>query len=166
MKSINSESSGQAAVEYLLIFSAVLAVFTAVTITQIINPASDAARDSLYLSQARTAVDAIAGAINTVYSNGQGAVKSISLQMDRTWTLQLDNIRNKLRIMVEISAGVENVEDNLQYKIENYHSISNIADGAYTVIVEWPENENVHEDLYGGALADKKIYIYIGRGGG
>ena len=156
---------GQAAIEYLLIFSAVLVVFTAVTITQIITPASDAARDSLYLSQARTAVDAIAGAINAVYANGRGAVNSVGLQMDKSWTLQLDSATNKLRIMVEISAGNENVEDNLRYKIENNRSLD-IAAGAYTVIVEWPENENVREDLYGGALADKKIYIYIKTSGG
>lgn len=154
---------GQAAVEYLLIFSAVLAVFTAVTITQIITPASDAARDSLYLSQARTAVDAIAGAINTVYANGRGAVKSVSLQMDKSWTLQFDNATNKLRILVGISTGNENVEDNLCYKIKNNHSLSNIAAGTYTVIVEWPENMNIRENIYGGALADKKIYIYIER---
>ncbi len=162
----NTKSSGQTAVEYLLIFSAVLVVFTTATIVQMINPASDAGRDSLYLSQARTASDAIAGAINTVYSNGQGAVKSISLQIDKTWTLQLDNANNKLRILVEISTGVESVGDNLRYKVENYHALSNIASGTYTVIVEWPESAGVRENLYSGAISDKKIYIYLGRGGG
>ena len=157
---------GQAAIEYLLIFSAVLVVFTAITITQIITPASDAAKDSLYLSQARTAVDAIAGAINTVYANGRGAVNSVGLQMDKSWTLQFDNTTNKLRILVGISTGNENVEDNLRYKIESNHSLSNIAAGTYTVIVEWPENTNVQENIYGGALANKKIYIYIGSNGG
>ncbi len=152
---------GQSAVEYLLIFSAVLVIFAAVTFGQMINPAQEAARDTLYLSQARSAADAISGAINSVYANGQGAVKSVSFQMDRSWTLQLDNAKNKLRIIIETSTGSENVEDNLRYEIDNYHSLSGIAAGTYTVIVEWPENSSIQENIDGSALVDKKIYIHI-----
>ncbi|MFH1821883.1 MAG: hypothetical protein ABH852_05550 [Methanobacteriota archaeon] len=157
---------GQAAVEYLLIFSVALTLFASVTVVQLINPSSDAAGDTLYLSQARNAVDAIAGAINTVYANGRGAVKSVSLQIDRSWTLQLDNATNKLMITVGISTGSENVWDNLRYTIKKTQSISNIDAGTYTAIVEWPKNVNAQENIYDGALADKKIYIYINPSGG
>lgn len=152
---------GQSAVEYLLIFSSVLVIFAAVTFGQMINPAQEAARDTLYLSQARSAADAIAGAINTVYSNGRGAVKSVSVSMSSSWSLQLDNVKNKLRIIIETSRGNENVEDNLQYGIDNYHSLSGIPSGTYTVIVEWPDNSGVLENINSSVLADKKIYIYI-----
>ena len=157
---------GQTAVEYLLIFSAVLMIFATVTFAQMINPASEAARDALYLSQARSAADAIAGAIDTVYANGQGAVKSVSISMDCSWRLQLDNAGNKLRIVVQISQGSKNVEDNLRYKIDNFHSLSNISSGTYTVIVEWSENRKILENIDGRAIGDKKIYIYIRPRGG
>lgn len=154
---------GQTAIEYLLVFSAVLVLFASVTILQMINPTSDAARDTLYLSQARSAADAIAGAIDTVYANGPGAVKSVSFQMDKSWDLQLDNVENKVRIIVENSTGgFVNVEDNLWYEIDNYHALSGITTGTCTVIVEWPDDNSVRENIDGSALADKKIYIYIG----
>ena len=152
---------GQSAVEYLLIFSAVLVIFAGVTIGRMINPAQDAARDALYVSQARSAADAISGAIDTVYANGRGAVKSVSISMDCSWTLQLDNAKNRLRIIVETSTGTKNVEDNLRYEIDNYHSLSGIAAGTYTVIVEWPENGRIPENIDGSALTGEKIYIRI-----
>ena len=152
---------GQSAVEYLLVFSAVLVLFASVTMAQMITPAGEAARDALYLAQARTGVDAIAGAISTVYANAPGAVKSVSLQMDRSWTLQLDNIRNKLRVIIETSGGEKRVEANLRYQIDNYHSISGIPSGTYTVIVEWSENKSILEGIDTRALTDKKIFIYI-----
>jgi len=157
---------GQAATEYLLIFAVMLAIFTAVTWAQMINPAQEAGGDALYLSQARSATDAIAGAINSVYCNGRGAVKSVSLSMDHSWSLQLDNSQNKLRIVVQTSQGTENVEDNLRYKIDNYHSLSNISAGTYTVIVVWPENTQIPENIDGSSIGNNKVYIYIGPCGG
>lgn len=152
---------GQTAVEYLLIFSTVLVLFASVTIAQMINPATDAANDALYLSQARSAADAIAGAIDTVYSNGPGAVKSVSFQMDKSWSLELDNAEDKLRITVGISTGDENVEDNLRYDIDNYHLLSGAPTGTCTAIVEWPDNSTVLENIDNSAIFDKKICIYI-----
>jgi uncharacterized protein (UPF0333 family) len=156
---------GQSAVEYMLIFSAALVLIASVTLAQMINPASEAARDTLYLSQARSAADAIAGAIDTVYANGRGAVKSISIHMDWSWDLQLDNVKNKLRITVETSKGNENAEDNLRYKINNYHSFLGIPAGVYTVIVEWPEDKQKLEGI-DYRVDSSKIYIYIRPPGG
>ena len=165
MKYRRAALRGQSAIEYLIIFSAALALFVSVTFTQMINPSSEAASDSLCLSQARTAADAIAGSINTVYANGPGAVKSATVQIDRSWAVQLDNKKNVVRITVGISTGNENLEDDLLYKISSYHSLPNVPAGTYTVIVEWPENVTSRENIYGGALANKKIYIYIRPGG-
>ncbi len=152
---------GQSAIEYLLIFSAMLAIFATVTLGQMINPAQEAARDAMYLSQARSATDAISGAINTVYGDGQGAVKSVSFQIDQTWGLQLDNVANKLRIQIPTSRGWENVEDNLRYGVDNYHSLSNIPSGTYTVVVEWPDNQQKLENIDDQAVGSGKIFIYI-----
>ena len=136
---------GQAAVEYLLIFSAVLVIFATVTLGQMINPAQEAGRDTLYLSQARSAADAIAGAINSVYSNGKGAVKSVSFPMDRNWDLQLTE--NKLTISLEISSGTQNVQSNLRYGFDG--SIQNLSAGTYTAIVEWSSaNNSLTQDNY------------------
>ncbi len=158
-------SRGQSAVEYLIVFSAALALFATVTFTQMINPSSDAARDTMYLSQARTAADSIAGAINTVYANGRGAVKSISVQIDRDWTIQLDNAKNVIRITVATGTGSENLEDNILYKLNGGYSLANLPGGTYTVIVEWPENNNACENLH-GAPENRKIYLSIKPGGG
>jgi len=152
---------GQTAIEYLLVFSAMILLLASVTMVKMINPAKDAASDTLQLSQARSAADAIAGAIDTVYADGKGAVKSVSFYMDGGWSLQLDNIENKLRIIVGTSKGNENVEDNLRYEIDNYHSLSGISSGAYTVIVEWSENKQKLENIDGRAVGNGKISIYI-----
>jgi len=136
---------GQAAVEYLLIFSAVLVIFATVTFGQMINPAQDAGRDTAYLSQARFAADAIAGAINSVYSNGKGAVKSVSFPMDYSWDLQLTE--NTLTISLEISSGTQNVQCNLKYGFDS--SLQNLSVGTYTVIVEWSSvNNSFTQDNY------------------
>ena len=155
---------GQSAVEYLLIFSTMLMLFASVTMFQMITPATNAANDTLYLSQARSAVDIIGGAINTVYSNGPGAVKSVSFQMDEACTIYFDNAENKentLRISVGTSNGTENVEGNLRYEIDNYHTPLSLSRGVYTVIVSWPENSSVLENINGDAVTSNKVYIYI-----
>jgi len=156
---------GQSAVEYLLIFSTMLMLFASVTMFQMITPATNAANDTLYLSQARSAVDIIGGAINTVFSDGPGAVKSVSFHTDVRCILYFDNTENNdntLRISVTTSNGTENVEENLRYEIDNYHAPLSLSAGTYTVIVSWPENTaSFHENINGSAVENRKIYIYI-----
>jgi len=142
---------GQSAIEYLLIFSAVLVVFAMVTLGEMVNPSAEAGRDTLYLSQARSAADAIAGAVNSVYANGQGATKSVGFSIDQSWSLQLTE--NKLTISLEISSGTKNVESDLRYGFDD--NLQNLSTGTYTVITEWGENqENMVRDGF-------KIYIHI-----
>ncbi len=160
---------GQSAVEYLLIFSAVLVIFATVTFGQMINPAQEAGRDALYLSQARSAADAIAGAMDSVYANGQGAVKSVGFTMNCGWGLYLENAggEENVRINIETSERVENVRGSLRYGFND--SLQNLSAGTYTVIVEWPENVQINEGITPDAPADienNKIYIYIKPFGG
>ena len=146
---------GQSAVEYLVIFSTVMLILGGVTIAQMVTPASRSADDALHLSQARGAVDAIAGAINTVYSNGPGAVKSVGFQMDVGWVLGLDNGNDKVWIAVTTSRGAENIRENLRYDFENGFYAA-CPSGHWTVVVEWAERENMRV-----VNENRTIYISI-----
>lgn len=131
------ETGGQTAVEYLIVFSTALIILAAISMAQMISPATNVANETLHLSQARGAVDAIAGAINTVYSNGPGAVGTVGFQMDVGWRLELDNRNDCVLVMVNTSRGLENVAGNLRYDFENGVSLA-CARGHWTVVVEWP----------------------------
>lgn len=142
---------GQSAIEYLLIFSVVLVIFAVITLGEMVNPTAEAGKDTLYLSQARSAADAIAGAVNSVYANGQGATKSVGFSIDQSWGLQLTE--NQLTISLEISDGTQNVESSLRYGFND--NLQNLSTGTYTVIAEWSgAQENIVRDGY-------KIYIRI-----
>ena len=133
---------GQAALEYLLIFAAMLAILATITWARIINPTQEAGRDTLYLSQARSAADAIAEAMNSVYANGQGAVKSASFTIDRGWSLYLENAggEENVRVSIKTSESVENIRSSLRYGFND--NLQNLSAGTYTVIVEWSEANN------------------------
>lgn len=133
---------GQAAIEYLLIFAAMLAIFATITWARMINPIQEAGRDTLYLSQARSAADAIAEAMNSVYANGQGAVKSVSFTIDRGWDLYLENAggEENVRMSIKTSERVENIKSSLKYGFND--NLQNLAAGTYTVIVEWSGTNN------------------------
>ncbi|MEM3519298.1 MAG: hypothetical protein QW179_04200 [Candidatus Hadarchaeales archaeon] len=148
---------GQTAVEYMILFSTAMLILGAVTVAQMISPATDAANDALYLSQARGAVDAIAGAIDAVYSNGPGAVKSVGFQMDTSWIIGIDNRWNTVFIIVTTSRGVENVVENLRYDFENLYYAS-CSSGYWTVVVEWSEAEMENLRVVGG---NRQIYLNI-----
>lgn len=156
---------GQSAVEYMFILAAVLAIFAAVTVPQMVNPAQEASRDVSRVSQARAAVDAIANAINGVYANSEGAVMTEVVSLDSGWELQIDNDPPKLKLGVSTSGGTEWVEDNLRYGFHNLglggldNSLSNISSGSYAVIVEWTSEGA--EGIDDSALDNDKIYIYI-----
>lgn len=142
---------GQSAIEYLLIFSVVLVIFAMITLGEMVSPTEEAGRDTLYLSQARSAADAIAGAVNSVYANGQGATKSVGFSIDQSWGLQLTE--NHLTISLEISDGTQNVKSSLRYGFND--NLQNLSTGTYTVIAEWSGGqENIVRDGY-------KIYIRI-----
>ncbi len=150
---------GQTAVEYLLVFSTALMIIALVSTYQMVDPAKTSSRDTLYLSQARAAVNAIGGAIDAVVSNGPGAVMGVSVQLDISWDLSLDNAENYLRISIDSATGVDNLLENVRYEIENLNTVSGISAGFYTVIVEWSTSqtfENIRNDA-----DDNKIYIFL-----
>lgn len=156
---------GQSAVEYMFIFGAVLAVFAAVTVPQMVNPAKEASKDAFWVSQARAAVDVIANAINGVYANSERAVMTEVVSLDGNWELQIDNDSPKLRLGIATYSGTEWVEENLRYGFGNLglggldNSLSNIPSGSYVVIVEWTSEEA--EGIDDSALDNDKIYIFI-----
>lgn len=155
---------GQSAVEYMFILGALLAVFAAVTVPQMVNPAQEASKDASWVSQARAAVDLIANAINGVYANSEGAVMTEVVSLDGDWELQIDNDPPKLRLGIATYGGTEWVEENLRYGFYNLglggldNSLS-ISSGSYVVIVEWTSEEA--EGIDDSALDNDKIYIFI-----
>jgi len=159
---------GQSAVEYMFILAAILGVFAAITVPQMVNPARDASGDASQVAQARAAVDAIVNAIDTVYANSQGAVMAEVISLDRPWRLQITSDPPKLRLGVSTSDGTEWVEDNLRYGFPNLglgglDSSLGVPPGSYTVVVEWTSEEI--EGIDGGALENNRIHIYINPAG-
>lgn len=152
--------TGQTAVEYLIVFSAALVIIALATTTQMIDPAKKNSQDTLYLAQARTAADSIAEAINTVYTNGPGAVKSVSVDLDVAWWVYLENAENSVVISVPTSDSWENLRSTIYYPLDNYHELTSISSGVYTVIVQWPA-VGTTENLDGTALENDKIYINL-----
>lgn len=144
---------GQSSLEYMLIIGVALIVLASITITKIINPASEGAGDVMRVSQARSACDAIAGAIDGVYGNAQGATRTVWIYLSDVWDLQIFEDPPKLRLSIRTSGGIENVEDNLRYGFDD--SLLDIPAGNYAMIVDWPTDEE------GLTRQDNKIYIHI-----
>jgi len=155
--------TGQTAVEYLVVFSAALVFIALATTAAMIDPGKESAQNTLYLSQARNAADSIAEAINTVYINGPGAVKSVGIQMDTGWWIFFDNDSNAVKVSVGISSGTENLQSSVYYPIDNYHSVL-VSSGLHTVIVEWPSDPSIAENLFVISENDL-VYIYVQPGG-
>ncbi len=148
---------GQSAIEYVLILAAVMTVFASVTVFQMVDPASEASDDALRVARARSACDLIAGAINSVYANGEGAVRSVGVHLPTIENFGIIGDPPELRLQVWTTEGTENVADNLRYGFDNF--LLNIPSGNYTVIVEWTSEED--EGICGENIAGDKIYIYI-----
>jgi hypothetical protein len=123
-------------------------------IIRVINPSSEGAGDVLHVSQARSTCDAIADAINGVYSNARGATRTAWVHLSSTWDLWMTKNPTKLGVGIRVSYGVENVVENLRYAFDN--SLSNIPAGDYAVIVDWPT-----DDEEGITMVGNKIYIHI-----
>lgn len=150
---------GQGSIEYFTIVAALLVVFAGVTITQLVNPTSEAAREGEQLAQARAASDKIANAINGVYGSSEGAVMTESIYLSRSWDLETNS--DNLQIGIEIDGEMRWAKSNLKYGFDD--SISNISSGSYTVIVEWTGDEDEGITL---VSENNKIYVYINPGGG
>ncbi len=143
---------GQAATEYLLIFVVMLITVATLTSTQLIDPSREASRDISLLSQARLASDIIAEAMNTVYGNGSGAVRSVLVSLEHRWDLLLTRNPPEVKVSIGISDRTENVGSAVEYAFDA--SLRSIPAGTYTVIVEWTEEENLVQE-------GQRIYIRI-----
>lgn len=152
---------GQTAVEYLTVFSAALAIIGIATYASMVNPGEEGAQYSLLLSQARSAADAIASAIDTVYINGAGAVKNVGVSFGSEWSLSLDNENDQVVVEVSTSAGYFEFRTSLHYPVENSVELEKISSGSYLVVVEWPENGSPEALL----LENTTIYLRIQKEG-
>lgn len=146
-----SKMRGQGAIEYFIIVAAMLVLFASLTVSQMVDPTSAAARTSSQVAQARSAADTIANAINGVYANSEGAVMTEFISLSRTWDLKTNS--DNLQIGIEIDGEMKWAKSSLKHGFDD--SISNISSGSYTVIVKWasdeaeeinldPENNKIH----------------------
>ena len=145
---------GQSSLEYMLIIGLALIVLASITVARMVNPASESGGDVMRISQARSACDAIADAINDVYGSAEGATRTVWVRLSDTWDLCTTKNPPKLRLSVGTSAGVENLESDLWYGIDN--SLLNIPAGSYAVIVDWPAGGE-----QGVTRVGDKIFIHI-----
>ena len=152
---------GQSAIEYVIILGAAMMVLGSVTVYQLVNPSSDASEMGLRRARAESACNAIASAIDSVYANGPGAVKSVVVSLPPLKKLEILRNPPRLVIQFEIYGGVENTEANIKYGFDS--SISDVPSGSYAVVVEW--SEEGLEGIDSRGLENGKIYIYINPGG-
>lgn len=145
---------GQAAVEYMLIAAAVFAIFGSITFAFMINPSQRGSDDTTRRAQVESACNAISNALNDVYSNAQGATKTVAVSMAGVWNISFVKNPPSLKMSISTSSGTENVYEDLRYSFDN--SLTNIPSGNYTVIVEWWENK-AEQVVKSGT----KIYIRI-----
>ena len=144
---------GQAAVEYMLIAAAVFAIFGSITFAFMINPSQRGSDDTTRRAQIESACNAISDALNDVYSNAQGATRTVTVSLADTWSISFVKNPPSLRMSISTSYGTENVYENLRYSFNS--SLTNIPSGSYTVIVAW---ENTAEQI---VRSGTKIYIRI-----
>jgi hypothetical protein len=150
------DATGQTAVEYLAVFSAALFVIAVATTQHMIGPAERGAERSLALSQARTIADAVASAIDLVFASGPGAIRSVDASLNLEWGISLDNSTGVVRVIV----GNDNIEARLRYPVENFHQLSPIPPGEYTVVVQWAPR-GAQENIDGSALDRHMLYINL-----
>lgn len=148
-----SSVRGQTVVEYMLIVAVALTVFASMAYAVITNPSQKNSNDEMLRSQARSACDAISGAINDVYSNSMGAARTVYVSLPDMWDIYLAKNPPRLTLGVRTSRGAENLSENLRYSFDN--SLKNIAGGNYAVIVDWWDND---ERI---AMSGNRIYIHI-----
>ncbi len=130
------DNGGQISLEYLLIFSVsfiILIVFTLPLLEESMNDTFDVS-DSI---KTKSDLSKIANAIRQVYGEGQGSKKTVILDIDNPYKINVDggHVSSKIKLK------------NNQYKIINVNVKSNLETTSFKVskgerifIIEWPEN--------------------------
>ncbi|KXA91242.1 hypothetical protein AKJ57_01880 [candidate division MSBL1 archaeon SCGC-AAA259A05] len=143
---------GQSSAEFMIIIAAFLVVLASFTVPQMINPAKSISRNVKLGSQARSACDEIANAMNGISSSGTGAVDSLEVSISDNWTMEIEKKPPKVKIGVQIDGETVWINDNLVYGFDS--SLKNIPAGSYIVIVERGGEEGIWE-------SENKLYINI-----
>lgn len=143
---------GQSSAEFLLLVSAFLVVLAAFTVPEMVNPAKSTSRNLQAASQARTACDEIANAINGVSASGEDSTDSLGVSLSDNWTLKMEANPPALKLGVQTGEGVAWSESELKYGYNQ--EVSNIPAGSYVVIAERDENESIIK-------TENKVYVTI-----
>ncbi len=139
---------GQAAVEYLTIFGAFLAILGAVIWPQAITPSQRVATELSSLSRAKMLTDGLAEAINSVYSAGPGACRTFLFTLESSCTVFLENwvTENGAVGVVRVESGGEEFRAPIEYLSKNLAGISQyLPSGTSAARVIW---ENMQESVW------------------
>ncbi|TDA32282.1 MAG: hypothetical protein DSO02_01080 [Hadesarchaea archaeon] len=141
---------GQASVEYLVLFSALLIMVATLSLSML-ETSERGTRKTFYLSQAGSASKAIASALELVVSGGEGSVRTVTVRLNERWNLRL--MENGVR--VEVLWGGEELAAVSPCKYGFQAELLHLPAGVYPVIVGWPGDV---ENLW---LENGKIYLYV-----
>ncbi|MEM2204695.1 MAG: hypothetical protein QXF66_03900 [Candidatus Hadarchaeales archaeon] len=140
---------GQTSVEYLVLLSAIL-VLIATFSYSLLGTSERKAKETLYLSQAGSASQLIASALEGVVSEGEGSVRTITVKFDQQWNLKLRENEVRVEVLWEkVLVAVRPCRYGFQAEV------SRLQPGTYPVIVGWPGDM---ENLW---LENGRIYLYI-----
>lgn len=132
------DEQGQLSLELILIFAISIIVLTIFTL-----PLSELAiGNTLEVSEVintKSNLYEIANGINEVYSQGQGAKKTITINSDNSYLIKISP--NSLTTTLTLENGdKKNLKVNHEYN--NLNLIINIEKGKNRIIINWDENSD------------------------
>ncbi len=132
------DNKGQVSAEYLLLFVVILLILSAVTIP-LVSDSIDASNDVSWASDARSAVNSIASAVDIVYSNGPGAKRTLNVYIPETMNFKTDS--KTISLSVVLSDGTtKQVNATTQYPMST--NDIDLNKGWRNVTVKWNNGES------------------------
>ncbi len=148
MRIIRLDNRGQISAEYLLLFVVILVIFLFM-ITYFIGPTIDSSNNITAVSDTKIVLEGIASAVNIVYANGPGSMRTLQVNAPRDMTLTFDSTKHEVKVTVNnlkysLPDGTPATSKTITAPI-NYHS--NIADltltkGWHSVQVYWNNTQS------------------------
>jgi len=142
MKIKRFDNRGQISAEYLLLFCVILIVFLFM-INNFISPTIDASNDVSSIAGTKSVVDAIADAVNIVYSNGPGSKRTIDVNGPQDMVVTFNATSQLVGVSVANVSynGIPNntkfVNSTLNFNGVFTPSTLTLTKGAHTIQVYW-----------------------------
>ncbi|MGF7119181.1 class III signal peptide-containing protein [Methanobacterium oryzae] len=137
------DNKGQISAEYLLLMVIIILILSSVTIP-LASQSIDASNNVTITSDAKTAVSSIADAVNVVYANGPGAVRTLDVNIPQNGMSFATNENNITLTTVSIKDSNGNakvVSANTQFAVNNITTTLN--EGNHKVNIAWTDNNYI-----------------------